>query len=83
MSENDKKVPLIIRDFHTNRGMWTHLVFSKEEILRFHTSNFANGKSLGRKVLFFQPPWDNQNFNNFETFCVYSCCPSHNVSRTI
>ena len=31
MSENDKNVPSVVCDFHT-----TYLVFSKEEISRFH-----------------------------------------------
>ena len=59
MSENDKNVPLIIRDFHTE-VCETHLVFSEEEISRFHIWNFKNGRSFGGTFIFFQLPWDNQ-----------------------
>ena len=37
MSENDKKVPLIIRDFHTKRGMWDTLsVFKRGDFKVSH-----------------------------------------------
>ena len=39
--------------FTRNEVRGTHLVFSKEEISRFHILNFENGRSLGRKVYFF------------------------------
>ena len=57
--------------FTRNEVKVTHLVFSKEEISRFHIRNFESGRSLGRKVHFFQLPWDNQNFQESQTFCLY------------
>ena len=39
--------------FTGNEVRGTHLVFSKEEISRFHIYNFESGRSLGRKVHFF------------------------------
>ena len=48
-----KKVPLIIRDFHSKWGMWDTLSSSKEEISTFHIWSFENGKSpLGENVIF-------------------------------
>ena len=61
---------------------WDPLRFSKEEISRFHIWNLGVVKSLGRKVLFFKLPQDYQNFMNFQYLCVYSCYPSHELSRT-
>ena len=55
-----KNVPLIVVTFTRNEVRGTHFVFSKEEISRFHISNFESGRSLGRKVHFFQLPSDNQ-----------------------
>ena len=55
MRENDKNVLLIVCDFR-NEVRGTHLVFSKEEISRFHVRNFESGRSLGRKVHFVSTP---------------------------
>ena len=38
--------------FARNEVRRTYLVFSKEEISRFHIRNFESGRSLGRKVHF-------------------------------
>ena len=57
--------------FTKNEVRGTYLVFSKEEISRFHIRNFESGRSLGRKVHFFKLPWDNQNFQEYQTFCLY------------
>ena len=60
MSKIDKNVPLIICDFHTKDTFKREtLSFFEEEILRFHIWNFESGRSLQRKVHFFQLPWDN------------------------
>ena len=71
MSENDKNVSLIVITFTRNEVRGIHLVFSKEEISRFYIWNFESGRSVGRKVLFFQLPWDNQNFQESQIFGVY------------
>ena len=39
--------------FTRNEVRGTHLVFSKEDISRFHILNFENGRSLGREDYFF------------------------------
>ena len=70
MSENDKNVPLIFVTFTRNEVRGAHVAFSKE-ISWFHIWNFENGRSLGRKVHFFQLPWDNQNFQESQTFYLY------------
>ena len=49
----------------------THLVFSKDEISRSHIRNFESGSSLRRKVHFIKLLWDNQNFQESRTFCLY------------
>ena len=38
---------------------------------------------LGEKFIFFQLLWDNQNFQEFQTFCVYSRSPSGKLSRAV
>ena len=56
--------------FIRNEVRGTHLVFSKEEISRFHIWNFESGRSGERKVhLIFQLPWDNQHFYESQIFC--------------
>ena len=70
-------------NFTRNKIRGTHLVFSKEEISRFHIWNFESGRSLGRKVHFFKLLWDNQNFQESQTFCLYQCCTFDKFSRTI
>ena len=65
ITENDKNVPLSFCDFHTNEVRGAHLVFS-----RFHSRTFESGKSLGRKVHFFQLPWGNQNLMEFQTLYI-------------
>ena len=72
MSENGKAVPLIICDFHMQRGKSDILsFFPKEEISRFHILKFETGKSLGRKVNFFPIPLGQQKLLKFQPFCVY------------
>ena len=53
--------------FTRNEVRRTHLIFSKEEISRFHIGIFESGRSIGRKVHFFQLAWDNQNFQESQT----------------
>ena len=48
----------------------THLVFFRKEISRFCIWNFESGGSLGRKALFFQLPWDTQNFQESQTLFI-------------
>ena len=80
MSENDKKGTF-------NRSWLSHEMryvgfFQKR---RFRGSIFENLRMvilLGENFIFLKLSWDNQNFNNFQTFCVDSCCPSHKLSRT-
>ena len=69
--------------FTQNEVCGTRLVFSKEEISRFRIGNFKNVQSLLRKVHLFSTPLGQRNFQQFQTFCVYSCSPSHKLSRTI
>ena len=57
--------------FTQNEVRGTYLVFLKEEISRFHILNFESGTSLGRKVHFLKLPWDNQNLQESQTFCLY------------
>ena len=71
MSEMTKMSLQSFVTFTRNEVKGTYLVFSKEEILRFHIWNFESGRSLGRKVNFFKLPWNNQNFQEFRTFCLY------------
>ena len=78
MSENDKNVPLIVCDFHRKWVKTDTLSY-----FRFHIGNFESCRSLGRKVHFSQLPWDNQSFQESQTFCPYQCCPSDKFSRTI
>ena len=33
------------------------------------------------KVHFYQLPFDKRNFEDFQAFYVYSCCPSHKLLR--
>ena len=56
--------------FTRNEVRRTYLVFSKEEISRFHIENFESRWSLGRKVHFFQLSWDNQNFQESQTLFI-------------
>ena len=62
---------------------WQALKFIFCLISSFHNWSFENDKSLGRKVLFFQFPCDNRNFNNFQSFCLYSCYYSPELYRII
>ena len=66
MSDNDKNVPLIVYDFHTKWGKRDTISFPKE-ISRFHIWSLESGRSLGRKVPFFEIPWDNQDFQESKT----------------
>ena len=80
-SENDKNVPLIVCDFHTKEVRGTHLVFQKR---RFQSVIFEILRAISlleEKFIFFQLPWDNQNFQEFQTFYVYQCCPSDKLFR--
>ena len=52
LSENDKMYLQSFVTFTRNEVRGTYLVFSKEEISRFHILNFESGRSLGRKVHF-------------------------------
>ena len=50
-----------------NEVRWTHLVFSKKHISRFHIWNFESHLSLAKKVNFFQLPWHKQDFQEPQT----------------
>ena len=68
MSENGKKVPLIIRDFQTKRAMWYTLSFFKRGDFKVSCLILRMVGLLGEKFFSFQFPWDNQNSNNFDFF---------------
>ena len=78
-SEIDKNVHSMHCGFHTKRGRWDTLSFFN----RGDVEVFESVKSLGREVHIFQVPWDNRTFKNIRTFCLYSCCSSCKISRTI
>ena len=44
------------------------------ELSRDHVNRpLESGRSVERKVHFFGIPWDNQNFHQSQTFCLYYC----------
>ena len=49
---------------------FTNCSFLKRGISRVYRRSFESGKSLGEKFIFLQLPWDNQNFQEFQTFVV-------------
>ena len=70
--------------FTRNEVRTTHLVFfQKTRFQDFLSENLRVVSLLGEKFIFYQLLWDNQNLQEFQTFCVYQCCPSDKLSRTI
>ena len=69
MSENDRKVPLIIRDFHMKSGMCDLLSSFKREDFKVSYLKFWEW-SLGRKVLF-SIPWGQPKFPPFLKLSVH------------
>ena len=70
MSENDKKIPLPVRDFHMKCGIW--------EILKLLGVISLLGEMLILSTSLGQPKF--QQFLNF--LCIFMC-PSDKLSRTI
>ena len=66
MSENDRNMPSIVSDFHTKLGKKDALSCSEEEISKFNIGNFESGKSLERKVHFFNSLETTKIFRSFK-----------------
>ena len=71
MSENDRNVSLVHCDFHTKWGKRDKLTVFKLADFKASYLKFRVLSVLGEKFIFFQFPWDDQNFQEFQTFCVY------------
>ena len=72
MCENDNNVPLIVCDFHTKWGKRDTLsLFKLGRFQGFISEILRVVGLLGEKFIFFQLPWDNQNFQESQTFCLY------------
>ena len=70
MSENDKKVPLIVRDIHTKWGIWD-TPFQKRRFQGFISEILRMAGLLGEN-LFFLTPLGQPKFQQFSDFlCIF------------